>query len=65
MIQTIQQAMSRSGIAIVIFSHHRPKYQERDMQFFNIAQEEGFMVTKLFDERMVILFLFFLSVYFF
>lgn len=35
---TIDQSLAKNGVALVFFTHHRPKYADRDMRFFELAQ---------------------------
>ena len=34
------------GVCHVIFSHHDPQYTEKDLNFFELAEKQGFIVTK-------------------
>ncbi|KAJ5073206.1 protein n-terminal and lysine n-methyltransferase efm7 [Anaeramoeba ignava] len=40
-----------SGIVIVAFSHHRPYLMEKDLKFFDLAKECGFIVEHFSDKN--------------
>ena len=47
LIDTLDRCMRRDGQALVFFSHHRPHLAERDLAFFTLAEERGYVCTKL------------------
>ena len=54
LIGTIQQCLKRASgsQALVFFTPYRPWLLEKDMAFFDLAQEAGFKVEKMFEEVM-------------
>jgi nicotinamide N-methyltransferase len=54
LVSTIKQTLSRSGSAraLVFFTPYRPWLREKDLAFFDLAREEGFMVEKVLEEKM-------------
>jgi len=58
MLKTCQTCLHPQGKVLVAFSHHRPRYERQDMEFFRAAQEAPFTfkVTKLFEEKLALMF---------
>lgn len=54
LVQTIQSTLSRSegAKALVFFTPYRPWLYEKDMAFFDLVREAGFMVEKVLEEMM-------------
>ena len=45
-------AKSRDAVALVFFTPYRPWLYEKDMTFFDLARRAGFVVEKIFEEKM-------------
>ncbi|KAG8942767.1 nicotinamide n-methyltransferase [Tulasnella sp. 419] len=41
---------------LVFYSHHRPRYVEKDLDFFRKAKERGWLCEKIVEERMEVMF---------
>jgi len=54
LLNTCQQCLKDDGLILVAFSHHRPKWAERDMNFFTEAAQDPFkfQVKKLFSLKL-------------
>ncbi|KAL2130659.1 hypothetical protein VTI74DRAFT_6122 [Chaetomium olivicolor] len=54
MIRTIQQTLkkSRESRALVVFTSYRPWLQHKDLGFFDLAREAGFVVEKVLEKKM-------------
>ncbi|KAI0888139.1 uncharacterized protein GGS22DRAFT_93614 [Annulohypoxylon maeteangense] len=54
MISSIEATMSRkkTSTAFVCFTSYRPWLQHKDLAFFDIAREKGFIVEKILEEKM-------------
>ncbi|KAH9988422.1 hypothetical protein F4779DRAFT_276641 [Xylariaceae sp. FL0662B] len=54
LISTIEATMSlkRESKAFVFFTSYRPWLQHKDLAFFDIAREKGFLVEKILEEKM-------------
>lgn len=56
LLDTCEHCLKRDGIAYVIFSHHRPWKAKQDMNFFVLAKERGYAVTKIREEKFPVMF---------
>jgi nicotinamide N-methyltransferase len=45
-------AKKQDAVALVFFTPYRPWLFGKDMSFFDLAREAGFVVEKIFEERM-------------
>ncbi|CAJ2505147.1 Uu.00g125410.m01.CDS01 [Anthostomella pinea] len=54
LVDTIETTMSRKkeSKAFVFFTSYRPWLQHKDLAFFDIARERGFVVDKILEEKM-------------
>lgn len=54
MISSIEKTMSRkkTSTAFVCFTSYRPWLQHKDLGFFDLARERGFLVEKILEEKM-------------
>ena len=52
LLSTIQQTLKRNASvqALVFFTPYRPWLLQKDLAFFDLARESGFVVEKLFEE---------------
>ncbi|KAG8917428.1 nicotinamide n-methyltransferase [Tulasnella sp. 418] len=41
---------------LVFYSHHRPRYVEKDLEFFRKARDRGWLCEKIVEERMEVMF---------
>lgn len=50
LIATMDKALKRDGVALVVFSPHRPKLYQRDLDFFPLAKEvANFVIAEKFE----------------
>ena len=47
LIDTLDRCLHPQGQALVFFSHHRPHMAERDLAFFTLASQRGYICEKL------------------
>ncbi|KAK4119538.1 hypothetical protein N657DRAFT_650034 [Parathielavia appendiculata] len=54
MLRTIEQTLkkSRASKAFVVFTSYRPWLQHKDLAFFDLARERGFVVEKVLEKKM-------------
>lgn len=54
MLRTVQQTLkkSRDSKAFVVFTSYRPWLQHKDLAFFDLAREQGFVVEKVLERKM-------------
>lgn len=54
LVQTIQDTLSRDedSKALVFFTPYRPWLYEKDMAFFDLVKDKGFVVEKVLEEKM-------------
>ncbi|KXX73364.1 Protein N-methyltransferase NNT1 [Madurella mycetomatis] len=54
MLRTIRQTLkkARESKAFVVFTSYRPWLQHKDLGFFDLAREEGFVVEKVLEKKM-------------
>ncbi|KAK4158370.1 protein N-methyltransferase [Chaetomidium leptoderma] len=54
MLRTIRQTLkkSRESKAFVVFTSYRPWLQHKDLAFFDLAREQGFVVDKVLERKM-------------
>jgi nicotinamide N-methyltransferase len=54
LINTVRETLSKKAdaVALVFFTPYRPWLYEKDMTFFDLAREAGFVVEKIFEEKM-------------
>jgi nicotinamide N-methyltransferase len=54
LIKTVRLTLTKSSTAraYVFFTPYRPWLLEKDLAFFNLAQQSGFVVTKMFEKVM-------------
>jgi len=56
LLKTINDCMAKDGSAFIFFSHHRPRWKDRDMKFFELAQQQGYKVQKLLEKKVDVMF---------
>lgn len=47
LLQNCRDALKRSGVALVVFSPHRPHLLEKDLEFFTTCEQYGFKAEKV------------------
>ncbi|KAL2112198.1 hypothetical protein VUR80DRAFT_8358 [Thermomyces stellatus] len=54
LVKTIRRTLSRrrASCAYVVFTSYRPWLQHKDLEFFDVAREDGFVVEKILEERL-------------
>lgn len=52
MLKTVRETMAPGGKALVFFTSYRPWLQHKDLAFFDLARERGFVVDKLLEKKM-------------
>lgn len=54
MLKTIEQTLKRTrdSQALVVFTSYRPWLQHKDLAFFDLARERGFVVEKVLEKKM-------------
>ncbi|KAI1078147.1 hypothetical protein F5B20DRAFT_592294 [Whalleya microplaca] len=54
LVSTIEETLSRKreSKAFVFFTSYRPWLQQKDLAFFDLAREKGFLVEKILEEKM-------------
>ncbi len=54
MLKTVRQTLKkgRESRAFVVFTSYRPWLQHKDLKFFDLAREEGFVVEKVLEKKM-------------
>lgn len=54
LVKTVEETMSRKAgsTTYVVFTSYRPWLQERDLGFFDVAREHGFVVDKFLEVKM-------------
>ena len=54
MLRTVRQTLkkARESRAFVVFTSYRPWLQHKDLRFFDLAREEGFVVEKVLEKKM-------------
>lgn len=54
MLRTVRQTLkkSRESKAFVVFTSYRPWLQHKDLAFFDVAREEGWVVEKVLEKKM-------------
>jgi nicotinamide N-methyltransferase len=54
MLRTVRQTLkkARDSTAFVVFTSYRPWLQHKDLKFFDLAREEGFVVEKVLEKKM-------------
>ncbi len=54
MLRTVRQTLkkTRESVALVVFTSYRPWLQHKDLAFFDLAREEGFVVEKVLEKKM-------------
>jgi nicotinamide N-methyltransferase len=54
MLRTVRQTLkkSRKSKAFVVFTSYRPWLQHKDLAFFDVAREEGWVVEKVLEKKM-------------
>ncbi|AEO64284.1 uncharacterized protein THITE_2110264 [Thermothielavioides terrestris NRRL 8126] len=54
MLRTVRQTLkkSRDSKAFVVFTSYRPWLQHKDLAFFDLAREQGFVVEKVLEKKM-------------
>ncbi|KAI8925875.1 hypothetical protein BC831DRAFT_458987, partial [Entophlyctis helioformis] len=51
LLKSCRQLLAPGGIVLTTFTHHVVKWADRDMKFFDIADELGYKHEKLYQER--------------
>jgi nicotinamide N-methyltransferase len=52
LIKTCDECLTPNGKILVVFTHHRPRFADRDLQFFEDAQSQAnFKSTKIIEEK--------------
>lgn len=49
LLQTTKDLLAEKGQALVVFSPHRPKLLEKDLEFFELAKNEFHLVPQLIE----------------
>lgn len=52
LLDTIRDTMAPGGKSFVFFTSYRPWLQHKDLAFFDLARERGFVVEKLLERKM-------------
>ena len=54
LVATVRETLAKKedGVALVFFTPYRPWLYEKDMAFFDLTREAGFIVEKIFEEKM-------------
>lgn len=52
LLDTIRDTMAPGGKSFVFFTSYRPWLQHKDLAFFDLARERGFVVDKLLERKM-------------
>ncbi|KAL2259770.1 hypothetical protein VTK26DRAFT_6443 [Humicola hyalothermophila] len=54
MLKTVQQTLkkTRDSKAFVVFTSYRPWLQHKDLAFFDLARDKGFVVEKILEKKM-------------
>lgn len=54
LIKTTSETLARkeSSVALVFFTPYRPKLLDKDLHFFDLAEEHGFKVTRILEHTM-------------
>jgi nicotinamide N-methyltransferase len=54
MLRTVRQTLKKTAesTAFVVFTSYRPWLQHKDLKFFDLAREEGFVVEKVLEKKM-------------
>ena len=54
LVTTVQETLTKrkDAVALVFFTPYRPWLYEKDMAFFDLTREAGFIVEKIFEEKM-------------
>lgn len=47
LLSTCEKTLSRHGVMLVYFSHHRPSKSLKDLAFFDLAQTHGFHAKRI------------------
>jgi nicotinamide N-methyltransferase len=56
MLKTCKECLKENGIVLTTFSHHLPKFEKRNMLFFDKAAEMGFEFEKMYEEKWDVMF---------
>jgi len=51
LLTTCELAIAPGGCVLVFYTHHRPHFAKRDMEFFDMARECGWTCEKVLTER--------------
>lgn len=52
LLKTCKDTLAPAGQVLVVFTPHRPKLLEKDLAFFPLAEERGFVCEKLFEKQL-------------
>jgi nicotinamide N-methyltransferase len=52
LLKTCQEALNQDGVVYCVFTHHRPKYVDRDLNFLNLCEQAGFELTRHESHRL-------------
>ncbi|PRT55676.1 Protein N-methyltransferase NNT1 [Wickerhamiella sorbophila] len=52
LIRTCKETLAPAGQVLVVFTPHRPKLFEKDLAFFSLAEDNGFVCEKLFEKEL-------------
>lgn len=54
LIKTLQETLAKksTSVALVFFTPYRPWLLDKDLHFFELAREQGFVVTKVVEQKM-------------
>ncbi|KAI8901738.1 hypothetical protein BC833DRAFT_576487 [Globomyces pollinis-pini] len=51
LLSSCKQLLSDNGVILITYSHHNPKWIDRDMKFFELSEQYGFEFKKEYEER--------------
>ena len=52
LVQTVTKSLKKDGTALVFFTPYRPWLLQKDLAFFDLARENGFIVDKVLEKVM-------------
>jgi nicotinamide N-methyltransferase len=56
LLSTCQKYLVDDGVVFCVFSHHRPWMKEKDLNFFKLALDLGFVVKEMFSKKTKVMF---------
>lgn len=52
LVETCAKTVKPDGCILVVFTPHRPKLYHRDLNFFSLAEQRGFLCNKIIERKM-------------